>query len=53
MNHEIQNSQADQKKIKTIKQAETAFAYNILLPDFAILVIGLTGAFGVLLTMFS
>jgi hypothetical protein len=53
MNHEIQSYQTDQKKVKIIKQAETAFAYNILLPDFAILVIGLTGGFGVLLTIFS
>ena len=53
MNHETQSNQIDQKNVKTTGQAEKAFTYNILIPDFAVLVIGLTGGFATLLTVFS
>jgi len=53
MKHEIQKSQAEQRNIKTTEQVGGAFAYSFLLPDFALFVIGITGAFGILLTVFS
>jgi len=53
MNNVIQKSRIDQNKAKSTSNAEQAFTYNILVPDFAILVLGLICSFGVLLTIFS
>ena len=52
MNNEIQDNRVDQNKVKA-GQAEKAFTYNILIPDLAIFVLGMSGAFGTLLTVFS
>ena len=49
----IQNSQAEQKNVKTIGKAERAFTCNIILPDFAIFVLGITSGFITLLTILS
>lgn len=53
MINEIQITQAEQNNVKTTEQVERTFAYNFLLPDFVIFVVGITGAFGALLTVFS
>ena len=53
MINEILNTQAEQKYVKTTEQVERTFAYNFLLPDFVIFVVGITGAFGGLLIVFS
>ena len=53
MNKEIQKTRIGQKNTKSSSDAEQAFTYNILVPDFAILVIGMCGSFGLLLTVFS
>ena len=53
MNKEIQNPRVSQIKANSIGNAEKAFAYNILIPDLAIFVLGMSGAFGALLTVFS
>jgi len=53
MNYTTQSNQTNQKKVMKSEQAEKAFAYNILIPDFAIFVIGVAGGFATLLAMFS
>ena len=47
MTHQTQNRQG---KTNT---AERAFFYNVIVPDAAILIIGLTTSFGALLNIFS
>lgn len=49
----IQKKLANKKNVKTIGQAENAITYNILLPDFAIFVLGVIGGFMTLLKIFS
>ncbi len=42
-----------QKHIEKTNAAEKAFFYNIIIPDAAILIVGLTTSFGVLINIFS
>ena len=53
MNNKTQNNRVDQDKVNTSGTAEKAFTYNILIPDFAIFVLGISGGFVTLLTVFS
>ena len=53
MNNEFQNTRVRQAKAKSTGNAENAFTYNILVPDFVIFVLGMSGAFGALLIVFS
>jgi len=46
MKNQVQKSQNTQA-------GENLFTYNILVPDIALFVIGITTGFGVLLTVFS
>ena len=53
MNHVIQNKQADQKNVNILEQAKKALAYNIIIPDYVILIMCITSGFAALLTAFS
>ena len=45
-------NQTQNHQVKT-NTAERAFFYNIMIPDAAVLIIGLTTSFGGLITLFS
>ena len=53
MNNEFQKTHVSEVKTKKTGNLENAFTYNILMPDFVIFVLGMSGAFGALLTFFS
>ncbi len=46
------NSQTQNRHVRTSTE-ERAFFYNIIVPDAAVLIIGLTASFGTLLSIFS
>ena len=39
--------------MKNATNAENAFTYNILVPDFTVFAVGITCGFAILLTLFS
>jgi len=49
----IYETQIGQSVNQKVKQSEQAFTYNVLVPDFVILTIGITSGFTTLLTIFS
>lgn len=53
MLHEVQNTKADNKNVGVNGSCSNAFFYNVIIPDFALFVIGITAGFAALLSLVS